>query len=465
MLSRRKFLAASGALGAAGIGSLVAPNAMSNLLTPKLNYVLNAQQSKWHFGGKIKSPADIFSYQKNTQTPIIYMQQGEQFSCLLKNQLPEPTTIHWHGIRLANAMDGVPFLTQDPVYPGDEFLYQFTPKDAGTYFHHSHFNSLTQLNRGLAGMIIVKEKQQPDFDQDIALNLCDWRLNADGSFQELLIPKKAARAGTFGNLHTTNWQVEPEFIAKPNSLVRVRILVSDVTRIFKLTVNGAKAKILAIDGNPIDEIRDMQREWIGPGMRMDIVILTPDEGQSVEIVNSSTNKPWPVASILSKGQSQKRQWGDLKPLPKNPIEPLDLQGAEIHRFNFSAGLGVQEDLGINCAASEYIFWAINKTSIGHLDPMSPTLRPTAALKLNKTYIFEFANVTPQTHPIHLHGFFFRVLESNRRTIIPHWADTALVKPDETIRVAFKANVLGNWLMHCHILEHQKTGMTGFINVS
>lgn len=470
MVSRRQFLAGGAALGVAGVTTLAVPYAKKLFSSPKLNYVLKAQQSEWGFHGHIPVAAKIFSYQKNHPTPIIRMQQNQPFKALLQNSLAEPTSIHWHGIRLPNAMDGVPYLTQEPVYTNDEFLYEFTPKDAGTYFYHSHYNSLAQLSQGLGGLIIVDEHKKPDFDHDIALNLRDWRLTDEGKYQNFLEPRTAAKAGTFGSLKTANWQVSPNHIVKPNSLVRLRILVSDVTRIYKLIIKDssnpqAKAKIIAIDGNPIDDIRAMQREWIGPGMRMDIAILTPDEGQTVELVNTSTNKPWVVASFTSQGQSQKRQWQDLKPLPQNPIEPLNIQGAEIKKFEFSASSGKQEDLGISCVSADYIFWAINKTPIGHLDPNSTSLRPTASLKLGKTYIFEFTNITPHTHPIHLHGFFFRVLSSTKRKIIPHWADTSLIRPKETVRVAFKADTVGNWLMHCHILEHQKTGMTGFINVS
>lgn len=470
MVSRRQFLVGSAALGAAGLSTIAVPQARNLFLPPQTNYILTAQQSKWNFGGAIPKPASIFSYQKNTPTPILHAQQGQPFRAVLKNALAEPTTIHWHGIRLPNAMDGVPYLTQEPVYPNDEFVYEFTPKDAGTYFYHSHFNSLAQLGQGLSGMLIVNETTKPNFDHDIPLNLRDWRIDETGNYQTFLEPKTAAKAGTFGQLHTVNWQVEPSYTVKPNSLVRVRILVSDVTRIYKLMVKDANggnvpAKIIAIDGNPIDNIRDMQREWLGPGMRMDIAIVMPDAGQTVQIVNTSTNKPWVVASFKPQGESQKRTWHNLKPLPQNPIEPIDIQGAEIKKFTFSASSGQQQDLGVNCAASDYIFWAINKVAIGHLDPNSSSMQPTASLKLGKTYIFEFKNVTPQTHPIHLHGFFFRVLSSNKRNIIPHWADTSLIRPKETVRVAFKADTVGNWLMHCHILEHQKTGMTGFINVS
>lgn len=470
MISRRKFLTASTTLGTAAIVTYAAPFAVQLAKPQKLNYVLKAQLSEWGFNGHISNPAPIYSYQKNTPTPILRAKQGQPFSALLQNSLAEPTSIHWHGVRLANAMDGVPYLTQEPVYPTDEFLYQFTPKDAGTYFYHSHFNSLAQLGFGLSGMLIVDEAEEQNFDADIPLDLRDWRIDETGKYQDFLEPKTAAKAGTFGHLHTTNWQPDAESEQQAGSLLRVRLLVSDVTRIFKLMVkdgNGIEmpAKIIAIDGNPIDEIRDMQREWLGPGMRMDIAIIMPKQGEVVEIVNTSTNRPWVVQRFKSVGDNLNRTWADLKPLPQNPIEPINLQGAEIKKFEFSASSGEQENLGINCAASEYIFWAINKTAIGHLDPNSSSMKPTATLKLGKTYIFEFTNVTPQTHPIHLHGFFFRVLSSSKRKIIPHWADTSLIRPKETVRVAFKADTVGNWLMHCHILEHQKTGMTGFINVS
>lgn len=470
MVSRRQFLAGSAALGAAGLTTFAMPQARNLFLPPKTNYVLKAQQTEWSFGGHFTNAAKTYSYNANQPVPLIRMKQGQPFRAVLQNHLNEPTTIHWHGIRLPNAMDGVPYLTQEPVYPHDDFIYEFTPKDAGTYFYHSHYNSLAQLSQGLAGMIVIDEQTKPDFDYDFPLNLRDWRLDENGKYETFLVPKTAAKAGTFGHLHTNNWQLEPEHIVAPNSLLRVRLLVSDVTRIFKLMVKDAngmdiKAKIIAIDGNPIDEIRDMEREWIGPGMRMDIAILMPDEGQVVEIVNTSTNRPWVVQRFKAKGASQKRTWADLRPLPQNPIEPVDVQNAEIIKFDFSAGVGEQQDLGVNCAASQYIFWAINKTSIGHLDPNSSSMQPTAKLKLGKTYIFEFSNATPRTHPVHLHGFFFRVLSSNKRQIIPHWADTSLIRPNETVRVALKADTVGNWLLHCHILEHQKTGMTGFITVT
>ena len=89
--------------------------------------------------------------------PVIRMKKGEPFAARLMNALDEPTTIHWHGLRIVNAMDGVPEMTQPYVYPGDGFDYAFTPPDAGTFWYHPHCNTLTQMGHGLTGVIVVED--------------------------------------------------------------------------------------------------------------------------------------------------------------------------------------------------------------------------------------------------------------------------------------------------------------------
>src|SRR5262245_42590204 len=180
----------------------------------------------------------LFSYAERAPAPELRVRQGQQMSVLLRNALDEPTTIHWHGIRLPNAVDGVPFLTQPYVYKGETFDYTFTPPDAGTYWYHPHCNSLVQLSRGLGGLLIVEERRDPGFDADIALNLRDWRLGADGQLASLFVPRQAARGGTAGAVHTANWLQAPAYDAPSGGLVRLRLAATDVTRIYRPALEG-----------------------------------------------------------------------------------------------------------------------------------------------------------------------------------------------------------------------------------
>ncbi len=128
----------------------------------------------------------------------------------LRNELSQHTSIHWHGVRGPNAMDGVPYLTQQPVQPRQNFSYRFTPPDAGTYFFHPHCNTAEQLGRGLVGVLIV-ENHAERFDDDVVMILKDWRIGSDGKFLPFLTASGASRAGSFGTVRTINGAVQPQF--------------------------------------------------------------------------------------------------------------------------------------------------------------------------------------------------------------------------------------------------------------
>src|SRR6185437_9675880 len=109
----------------------------------------------------------VWSYNGVEPGPVLRLQQGTPFRAVVENGLTESTTVHWHGIRLPNAMDGVPGLTQPTIPPGGRFDYAFTPPDAGTFWYHSHENSLVQMGRGLAGALIVEEREPPAVDREL----------------------------------------------------------------------------------------------------------------------------------------------------------------------------------------------------------------------------------------------------------------------------------------------------------
>ena len=139
---------------------------------------------------------------------VLRLPQGQVFKARAENRLGEDTTVHWHGIRLPNAMDGVPGLTQPPIKPGGSFGYEFTPPDAGTFLYHPHDDSLEQMGRGLAGALIVEEPEPPQVDRELLWVVQDWRLGRDAQIAAGFGNRmEAAMAGRVGNTVTINGQV------------------------------------------------------------------------------------------------------------------------------------------------------------------------------------------------------------------------------------------------------------------
>ena len=419
--------------------------------------------------GKGMTPAMGFGINgsPNNEMPgIIWAKQGEKLRIRFQNQMADPTTIHWHGIRLPNAMDGVPYLTQDPVEPGTDFIYEFTPPDAGSFWFHPHFDSLNQMARGLSGALIVQEKDDPGFDLDLPLVLKDWVINPEnGEFGKITSKKGMSRAGTFGNIRTVNNQLRPRYELPSGGWARLRLINVDLTRVYKIILESdheIEATIIAIDGNPIENPRPFGREHIGPGMRMDLAVRVPDrEGLDFRFKNTSSSKPWVMADFVSGKQTDIETGRPLPILKLNPIPVPQLKGAQKIKYRFDSGVG--EGFAICGGVHEKLptFWTINNIPWPEYAVVPP---PLDILEMGTSYIFELSNHTPHSHPIHIHGMTFYVLKSNRREIDPFHTDTVLLRPDERVQAAFVADNPGNWMFHCHIIEHQVAGMMGHIQV-
>lgn len=465
-LSRRTLLKAGAGLAAygAGLGAAAFAHRSANAAS---TVELEAVTGKALLDGQHLTDG-VMTYRTGQQAetampPTLRMKKGERFSARLTNRLDEPTTIHWHGLRIDNKMDGVPFLTQPYVYTGDNFNYSFVPPDAGTFWYHPHCNTLTQMGRGMTGMLIVEDPGDQVFDAEFAINLRDWRLGSDGQFIEMFKPRDAAKNGTFGTVRGANWQVQPEYYAPSGSLVRVRLVATDVTRIYQLKLDGAEGLVIALDGQAVPTPFTLQTVTLGPGQRLDLVLRMPDaEGRSVSLIDTRPSTPKIVAMFHANGQNLKRSLGDVKPLALNPWQEPDLQSAEQIPLILSATAenAAKESF---CGSLGYSFWAINRVPWPG-DTSDPTA-PLAELKLGKSYIFNLENLTPHLHPIHLHGMNFKVISSSTREVSPVVTDTYLVASDEKVQLALVADNPGDWVLHCHIIEHQKSGMTSYIRVT
>jgi FtsP/CotA-like multicopper oxidase with cupredoxin domain len=462
ILTRRKLLKTTAVAGAAGVG-LSAIGKFASLAAAKPEPVILKTvriQAKLMDVGQTR---DVLTYGEAGMPPVVRMKKGVPFAAQLVNGIDDPTTIHWHGIRVPNKMDGVPFLVQPYVYTGDHFDYQFTPPDAGTFWYHPHCNTLTQMGHGLTGVIVVENPNDPQFDSEEVINLRDWRLGDDGQFIDPFRPRDAARTGTYGTVRTANWLDQPQYDAPAGGLVRLRAAITDVTRIYAFSVEGAEATVMAIDGNPVPQRFAPDALQLGPGQRLELAIRMPDyEGEIVSLRDVRGTKPKVLATLRAVGRSLKRDLRDLAPLEANPVAEVDVASARHISLALSATAENVPSDGI-CGSLGYSFWAINKVPWSG-DTPDPTA-PLAELKLGRSYVIDMENLTPQSHPMHLHGMSFRVLSSSTRQVQPVISDTYLIQPNEKVQLGFVADNPGDWLLHCHIIEHQKSGMTSYIRVA
>lgn len=406
-----------------------------------------------------------WTFNKQYPSPVLRLRQNQPVTVEVINLLDEATTIHWHGIRLNNAADGVPYLTQQPIAPGQRFLYQFTCPDAGTFWYHPHMNSLEQLSRGLVGLIVVEEEVPVAFDADITLMLKDWHLNQDGSFKAFSDPRAAARTGTLGNFQTINGLQNPNYTLPAGGWVRLRIANVDNTRVYTIACSEP-AMVIAVEGNPLAVPTSLLHHPLGAGMRVDLAIKMPDQADTqVKILDQKGRFGFDLCGLIA-GSSGVPTRQVMPKLPLNPIPEVNVDLARRIPMIFewagalSPAYGEESHHG---SGDQSIFWTINKRPWhGHGPHELP--EPIAKLTLGEHVIFELYNATPHHHPIHLHGYTFTVLSSNQRDLTPYHTDTVLMQKYERIEVAIVADNPGNWMFHCHVIEHMKTGLMGYIQV-
>jgi len=457
--NRRKFLQSITALAA----STYCPRLI--LASPKqseVDYILIAKEASVNL--MPDSLASALTYNGNIPAPIIRAKQGQRIRIKLINQLKtQSTTIHWHGLRIPNAMDGVPFISHPPIEPGQSFIYDFIPPDAGTFWYHPHINSLPQMARGMVGLFIVDEKEPLAFAADIPLTLKKWRLTTKGAFKaQQFVARKAARHGTKGNWQTINGKAQPSINIPAGGAIRLRFANLDNSMYYNIHIDQPQVKMLAFDGMPLTPPRPQTHYQLGAGMRLDLGFIAPVKpGVEITVLNKNAMGD-EVLLTLKTVPSKLPATTQLPRLPANLIPPPDLASAETKYFTFDWDAAISPK---NQKPGHLpIFWSINQQSLTEM-MMGNLGEPLVRLSLGKSYIFSLKNTSQYHHPIHLHGFSFTVLESDKRTIIPYIADTVMLGKNEKIKVAFVADNPGKWMFHCHVIDHMETGLMGYIEVS
>jgi FtsP/CotA-like multicopper oxidase with cupredoxin domain len=416
---------------------------------------------------------EVWSYNGAVPGPELRFKQGERLRIEVENALGVDTTVHWHGVRVPNAMDGVPHVTQAPIKAnGGRFSYEFELRDAGTYWYHPHLGSPEQVGRGLYGPLIVDEAEPPAVDRDLTWMLGDWRLDREarivGDFGNFM---DASHAGRIGNTVTVNGAIRESFELRAGERIRLRLVNAANARIFALDFRGHEPMVIALDGQPVEPHRpEHGRVVLGPSMRADVLLdATGEPGRAYPVVDDFyARRAYRLLDLqysknaLSGGRAR----AALPKLAANPLSEPDLAKAERHRVEFGGGMmgNMPGGMGMGMMGSGHrMAWTVNGKVMpdnGHAHD------PILKLALGRSYVLELVNDTAWHHPIHLHGHVFRVITRDGRPARHReWLDTVLIDPRRRAEIAFVADNPGHWMLHCHVLEHQASGMMALVRVA
>jgi FtsP/CotA-like multicopper oxidase with cupredoxin domain len=398
---------------------------------------------------------EVWAYNGSVPGPTLRVRLGETLRVRFTNRLPQPTTVHWHGVRVPNAMDGVPGVTQPPVEPGETFVYEFAPKDAGTFWFHPHVRSSEQVERGLFGVLIVEEPAPPPFSREEVWVVDDLLLGPDGRIASAFnTPRDLAHDGRWGNVILVNGERRPTLRVRPGERIRLRIVNVANGRVFSPDFGELAPRIVAVDGLSTGRPVEPGAVEIAPGNRVDLDLVVPRAmaGRRVLVQDRFTRRPLPLADVVVEGE----------PVETPSFAPA--ARADLAAWSFSAGGPPRAEFRLNArrGGTFGIEWTINGEAMDHAHHAT-THR--YALPLNEPSRLRFVNESFRLHPMHLHGMFFRVIARDGvPTDEPFTRDTVLVRPKETVDVGVIPAEPGVWMAHCHVLEHAEAGMMTLVEV-
>ncbi|MEH6403839.1 MAG: multicopper oxidase family protein [Sneathiella sp.] len=472
--SRRKILTTSAGLAV----SAALPNfGWASTGSSPTDIRLVAAAGKRKLDPAFPEASSILTFNGSIPGPEIRIPQGSNLTVTVDNQLSEATTVHWHGVRTPNAMDGVPYLTQKPILPQSSHTYKFKAIDAGTYWYHPHMRSYEQVGRGLYGSLIIEEKNPIRVDRDVTWMLDDWRLEKTGEIQDNFGNKHdMSHNGRIGNFVTINGKRLDKFPVQKGERLRLRLINAANARIFALDFQGHSPVVIAMDGQPIEPHKpDGGLVILGPAMRIDLILdLQQENGSNHGIIDRSyKGLEYQLTSLdyaTRPLRNHKPDWG-IK-LPSNNLPEPDIQNAKRHEVLFHGGMMggmILRNMGIKSTKPASMMGMMHSKNIWYINGVAAEgsiMDPMLKLDINRSHILQMTNATAWHHPIHLHGHSFKVLTRNGKpTKYQEWQDTVIMAPKETVEIAFVADNPGDWMFHCHILEHAASGMMGVIRVA
>ena len=400
-----------------------------------------------------------WTYDGGIPGPLIRAHLGDRVIVHFTNDLPQPTTIHWHGVRVPIDMDGVPDISQPEMKRGDTFTYDFVVRDAGLYWYHPHVMSAAQVGFGLYGALLVEDPADAIGVADqITIVLSDIGFDSKGVLESADSGGPAGMVfGREGNHILANGRIMPTLRARSGAPQRWRIVNTAKSRFFLLDLEGQPFYVIGGDGGLQETPQTTDMLLITPGERAD-VIVTPigPRGGTLQLRALLYNRGYGSVEYRNIEDVMTIAFTDQPALPK-PKMPA--AGRAFAAPNLAGATKVDVVLTLPRAGpdgkSEFL---VNGVPFWKAKPYMA--------RVGESQIWTVKNESKFAHPFHLHGFFFLPLDENLAPIHPMaWKDTLNVPIDGTIRflVVFDERP-GMWMFHCHILDHADGGLMGHVHL-
>ena len=402
--------------------------------------------------------SEVFAYNGHVPGPTLDVREGDHVIVHFRNDLPEPTTVHWHGIHLPFESDGSPF---QPIKPGESHEYEFTvrPGTAGTYWYHPHPDHRTgfAIGKGLFGAIVVHAADDPlpPLTEKLLI-LSDNRFLHDGTID---FPDPASHHGGIdeengreGPILFVNGQVMPTMSIRSGEIQRWRVVNASAGRIYRIALPGHTFVQVGSDGGLLEAPREVNEVLLTTGERVELLVRgTGAPGSKTVLQNLPYDRYAP--------QTRPKDWNTtldlltLETTNESPVAPVAIPSTlrKITRLDTA-----------NVTAVRTVVFGQGMIN-GKLMDMA---RVDVSTKVGATEIWEIENVVGMDHPFHLHGFQFQVLDRDGvREPYLAWKDMLNIPRHSTARIIVRYDDYpGKWMFHCHILDHEDHGMMGVLEV-
>ncbi|MET3948295.1 FtsP/CotA-like multicopper oxidase with cupredoxin domain [Arthrobacter sp. UYCu512] len=423
---------------------------------------LRAVQAQARIAG---TNATVLTYNGSVPGPTMFLRPGDRVNLTLENGLRDPTNLHVHGLHVSPQGNSDNVLLS--VDPGTSFDYEYRlPADhpPGVYWYHPHHHGTVadQVFGGLYGAIIVEDPHPVPTSRDRVMVISDISLNSDGSVAAVSAMEKMM--GREGSLVLVNGQLNPQLAAKPAERERWRIINACTARYLKLRLDGQRLQLLGLDSGRYQNPRDVEEVLLAPGNRADLLVtaatgtavlrtLAVDRGTAGSMMGASTGgqqaQTDPNGTVLATYAVSGEPAPSAEPLPAQPA-PRDLRSAAVtarRELTFAMGMGMGSGMSFTFNGKPF-------------DPgRTDTTVPAGALEE-----WTLTNTSPMDHPFHLHVWPMQTIEQAGRPVSdPEWQDVVNVPARSSVRVRIAFDdFTGKTVYHCHILDHEDSGMMGLI---